>query len=358
MFPRYMTDAARLTESLADAARLIETLVECSSPPPSLIPPPELHTGGAQTELAVKLYGVPREDDAGSGAQSELLVKLRVPEATAVCPLSLDLIGGSDVDEFDGFLLDTAHPQHREIVLPCGHSFSSGYIAIAWLTSRMRCPLCRAGLDTALDPGCLPAVWHTRAQDYVTRWNTTAQMEAIASDHDMALRDSLMETTNIQLYMCVYIIQLDGHVETSLVQFAPNNHNIPTDPSEDLVLMCARASIRRLSGLFRRSQCVGFNMVAFARCVGDGVELVEIANSGLVTIPLRNEEAPYAVQTVSVRYPSTQQDSSAYMGLASFCTEWLQCSNNMMDTLTSVSFRIPFCDMALIVGGLFTSGRG
>ncbi|KAJ1467123.1 hypothetical protein T484DRAFT_1859754 [Baffinella frigidus] len=201
-----MTDAARLTETLVDAAPLTETPVDAAPLTETLVEYCDIPGEPAdeacvllQTELAVKLYGVPREDDDGSGAQSELLVKLRVPEATAVCPLSLDLIGGSDVDEFDG-----------------------------------------AGLDTALDPGCLPAVWHTRAQEYVARWNTTAQMEAIASDHDMALRDSLVQTTNIQLYMCVYIIQLDGHVETSL--------------------------------------------------------------------------------TVSVRYPSTQQDSSVYMGLASFCS--------------------------------------
>ena len=307
--------------------------------------------GTDSTEMSID-----RLDDAVESQQIRIMI--RVPAADAECPISLERINTSEVPGFEGFRMDSNLPEFREIVLPCEHTFAANYLLVSWLTSSMRCPLCRKGNDSKLDPVCFPIAWHEEAHAYVDRLKAERISEQLTIDYDEALRSSLTRTANIQLYICAYIIHTDGTVESTVVQFSSNNNEIPEDPSEDLVLSVSRASVRGVSGLIRRTECMGLNLVVFARCVGQEVELIEVANSGLMAMPLRNEGESMAgnvhpTRLLHIVQRSIQQDSPVYIGGASFTMEWQQYPNPVMDTLTQISFAIPFCDLALTIGGLF-----
>ena len=282
---------------------------------------------------------------------NQLRIMIRVPTTDAECPISLDKISTSEVPGFEGFHMDSNFSEFREIVHPCEHAFAANYLLVSWLTSPMRCPLCRKGNDSKLDPLCFPTPWHNEARAYVDRLQKEGMAEQVAMDYDEALRSSLTQTANIQLHMCAYIIHTDGTVESTIVQFSPNHNDIPEDPSRDLVLSVSRASVRGISGLIRRTGCVGMNLVVFARCVGREVELIEIANSGLMAMPLRDEGENMAgnihpTRLLQIVQSSIQEDSSASIGISNFTTEWQQYPNPVMDTLTQISFGIPFGDLA------------
>jgi len=287
-------------------------------------------------------------------------VLVRAPTADAECPISLDKISASEVPGFEGFLMNPLFPEFREMVLPCQHAFAANFLVVSWLTSPMRCPLCREGCDMKLDPTCLPTPWHKQARDYVERIQNEATTEQLAMDHDEALRSALGQTASIQLYMCAYIIHSDGVVESTILHFSPHSTEIPEDPARDLILSVSRASVRGVSGLIRRAGCVGMNLVVFARCVGREVELIEVANSGLMAMPLREDDVDEGVarhvhptQLIRIVQQSSLQDSSAHMGISRFTTDWQQYPNRTMDTLTHISFGIAFGDLALVVSGLF-----
>ena len=288
-----------------------------------------------------------------------ITVLLRTPAPGAECPISLDMIQSSEIPEFHGFVVNPHYPEHREIVLSCSHAFAANFLIISWLTSAMRCPLCRQGCDSKLDPSCLPIAWQRQAREYVSRLEGEAAADQLASDYDDALRSALEQTATVQLYMCAYIVHSDGTVESSVVQFSPNHNDIPENSNGDLVLSVSRASVRSVSGLIRRTESIGINLVVFAKCIGRDIELVEIANSGLMSMPLRldDEQIPsnfvHPTRLVRMVQSSVQQDSSAYMGISRFSTDWQQYPNRVMDTLTQISFEIPFGDLAILVGGLF-----
>ena len=220
--------------------------------------------------------GAPNDDMQVDADPMQMIVTIRVPAIGATCPISMDTIDNSEVDGFNGFAIHPAHPERTEVVLPCNHSFSACYLVVSWLTSPMRCPLCRKGVDMTLNPECLSGKWPQIARDHADRITEMDRTEQLSNDHEEALRHGLNNTTNIQLYMCLYVIGRDGCVRSSVVQFSHQTSQMPTSPYERLVLNVSRAHVRSVSGLVRQADCVALSMVVFARCEGDGVELVEV----------------------------------------------------------------------------------
>ena len=295
-------------------------------------------------------------------AKHDIVVSIQIPAKDAICPISLDTVESSEVCGFEGFRVDMNHPEYTEIVLPCLHSFSACYLVVSWLTAPMRCPLCRHGVDVRLDPATLHGPWQQAAKDHVARIKDMERTEQLAEDYEQALRLGLNNNTNIQLYMCVYMVHSDGSVHSSVVQFSPHTPALPETAVETLTLTVTRANVRLISGLIHNADCIAIDMVVFARCEGGGVELVEVANSGMFDMPTRMDDgsepppyvSPHPARTFIMNRPSTQQDTSSLnLSPSFFSMVWQQYPNYRMDTMTDIQFSIPFIDLAMVVGGLF-----
>ena len=295
-------------------------------------------------------------------AKHDIVVSIQIPAKDAICPISLDTVESSEVCGFEGFRVDVNHPEYTEIVLPCLHSFSACYLVVSWLTAPMRCPLCRHGVDVRLDPATLHGPWQQAAKDHVARIKDMERTEQLAEDYEQALRLGLNNNTNIQLYMCVYMVHSDGSVHSSVVQFSPHTPALPETAVETLTLTVTRANVRLISGLIHNADCIAIDMVVFARCEGGGVELVEVANSGMFDMPTRMDDgsepppyvSPHPARTFIMNRPSTQQDTSSLnLSPSFFSMVWQQYPNYRMDTMTDIQFSIPFIDLAMVVGGLF-----
>ena len=295
-------------------------------------------------------------------AKHDIVVSIQIPAKDAICPISLDTVESSEVCGFEGFRVDMNHPEYTEILLPCLHSFSACYLVVSWLTAPMRCPLCRHGVDVRLDPATLHGPWQQAAKDHVARIKDMERTEQLAEDYEQALRLGLNNNTNIQLYMCVYMVHSDGSVHSSVVQFSPHTPALPETAVETLTLTVTRANVRLISGLIHNADCIAIDMVVFARCEGGGVELVEVANSGMFDMPTRMDDgsepppyvSPHPARTFIMNRPSTQQDTSSLnLSPSFFSMVWQQYPNYRMDTMTDIQFSIPFIDLAMVVGGLF-----
>ena len=226
----------------------------------------------------------------------------------------------------------------------------------------MGCHRCRHGVDVRLDPATLHGPWQQAAKDHVARIKDMERTEQLAEDYEQALRLGLNNNTNIQLYMCVYMVHRDGTVQSSVVQFSPHTPVVPETAVETLTLTVTRANIRLISGLVHHADCIAIDMVVFARCEGGGVELVEVANSGMFDMPTRMDDgsepppyvSPHPARTFIMNRPSTQQDTSSLnLSPSFFSMVWQQYPNYRMDTMTDIQFSIPFIDLAMVVGGLF-----
>ena len=292
----------------------------------------------------------------------DIVVTIRKPQSGSMCPISLDTVENSVVDGFEGFVVNPDSPEMTEIVLPCQHCFSACFLLVSWLTTQMRCPLCRSGIDTTLSPLSMPEQWQQPAIDHIQRIVGNDRTQQLSDDHEEALRIGLDYTTNIQLYMCIYIIDRSGSVQSTVVQFSQNMSTFSEISSDVLTLTVTRAHVRQISGLIRHQDCVAVDMVVFARCEGIGVELVEVANSGIFDMPTRMDDGsepppivqPHPVRNFVTNKQSIQRDNSSPNPSENiFSMVWQQFPNRMMDTMTDITFSIPFINLAMTVGGLF-----
>lgn len=293
----------------------------------------------------------------------DMNVRMRIPSATAVCPISLDLITESQVTGFEGFALDTSSPLHSEIVLSCEHSFSASFLVVSWLTSPMRCPLCRSGQDNHLGVHNLPEMWRATGLAHIERMNQMDRDEQVRSDNAVAMQMGF-NTSSVQIFMVVYFVSVDGTTQSTVVSLDMNDQEIPEDPSNDIIMRVARAHNRVIAAEIARTRCTQLNLVVFARCVGASVELVEVANSGILTVPIpedfpggyRNTRAHGAeTRDVWVVQRSTGQgmDSESHIGLSVFSMSWTHNRNRCLDTLTGCSFHIPFVSLVGILSQMY-----
>jgi hypothetical protein len=310
---------------------------------------------------------IPVETDTSTAVHMN--VRLIIPSNEAVCPISLDLINTSHVERFEGFKVDPSRPLHSEIVLPCNHSFSASFLLVSWLTSPMRCPMCRNGLDRHLSVDSFPLAWRTSARDHVSRIQNDNRMEQVASDASAArqMGSVVVSTAAVQIFMVVYYICEDGSTESTVVTFLMNDHEIPDSSSTDMVMRVTRAHTRVMASEINRTRCTKLNMVVFARCVSGFIELVEIANSGIITIPVpedfpgsrRNTRADGAEsRDVWVVQPSTSGVSLAVpmvndQGPSVFTMHWTHNRSRSLDTLTDCFFNVKFGDLAYILSSMY-----
>jgi hypothetical protein len=294
-----------------------------------------------------------------------IAVSIRAPTPDAVCPISMDTITTSEVPGFEGFVLDEEHPSFTEVVLECGHSFSSCFLIVYWLTNPMRCPLCRHGLDSLLDPNKITDTWRKSALEHVARIKQDTLVEQEERDREALLQlDTLnvSSTATLQVYMCVYFMCDDGVVENTCVSFRTDAGTVPIDVHDYMTMHVPRAHIRVMSGVIRRHRCSTINMVVFAKFDGNGVGIVELANSGMVNVPSENGTSASDLGLDQVRYrddtPIRSNDVAVVQGAsegnAVFDTSWLQYNNTALNTLTGITFAMSYHGIASCVNHLFT----
>jgi hypothetical protein len=289
-------------------------------------------------------------------------LKLRCPGPDAICPISMDSISTSQVNGFEGFLLDAKHPTFTEAILECGHSFSASYLVVSWLTSHMRCPLCRAGIDAHLDINCIPMKWKDAADAHVGRLRM--------DDGEQHTNEVLaMQTVfSLQLHMCVYLTLHDGSVHGMVVNFIndpPPNH---VEQGDDLRLRVPRAQIRSLSRVAVGQNASSMNCVVFVRRIDEdsNVHLQEVAQSGPLHVPVAesyrssmfsaHNGTPHRdvviVHQSDIRRPEdvTGQNTNRH---ATFGIGWQVYTTRVLNTITDVKFEVKFSDLAVFIGDMF-----
>lgn len=108
----------------------------------------------------MSFFGTNDAED-GQDRSSELVVILTNPESCNVderdCPITMERFDKSDVDFLPGARVIPSRPSLCVAVLPCGHKFGAVPLIYHMLRSGMRCPCCRAGCGSLLDPGSIPS---------------------------------------------------------------------------------------------------------------------------------------------------------------------------------------------------------
>lgn len=118
------------------------------------------------------------------------------------CPLTLGPIAEDTLD----FLQPTTtwfanFPEVKKAVLPCGHSFGALNILYHFARRNMRCPCCRAGMDTRLTFRCIPPLFRNLMEAKIIRELREDTDELVENDHRVA--SNLQESSSSSL---VYIL--------------------------------------------------------------------------------------------------------------------------------------------------------
>ena len=238
----------------------------------------------------------------------------------------------------------------------------------------MRCPMCRQGLGVYLDADSLPLVWRSSAHAHVERIQKELKAEEIASDHQLALHAAQATTTVLDIFMCVYFTDGHGAVNSRIVTFGPNHQPMPETLTQPVDMQVSRACTRALSALMLQHHSQTMRMVVFARCHNTELELVEIADSGDLEVPVYTPDDTASIAGVRRQQPVISRNITivqtaiphaarptanpggvSRMGTSHFDVRWQLFDTNSLDTLTEVSFSIPFIDLVATVGGIFTS---
>jgi hypothetical protein len=300
-------------------------------------------------------------------------VKLKEPGVDAICPISMDQISSSTVCGFEGFLLDESRPKFTEALLACGHSFSACYLIVSWLTSPMRCPLCRAGIDSVLEIDSIPCKWKDVSDAHVKRLRQQDTEQQMIDLRALQAEEVLQAIFAIHIHMCVYITLPDTTIQASVVNFV-NAHALPLDdPEQILHLRVSRAQIRSLSRSIVRQNAVTMNLVVFARRVGStsSIQLGEITRSGPLHVPVQPSVRSSIVNPIGVPVrevvivqradiqvvdedgESTHAVSALHR--ATFSMNWEVYASRSMNTLMDISFSVKLADLALFVGGMIVN---
>jgi hypothetical protein len=320
------------------------------------------------------------QDGTGHRVSSDraISLQLRQPNPDAICPISMDNISTSEVSGFEGFQMDSEYPTFTEALLECGHSFSACYLVVAWLTSSMRCPLCRAGIASTLDISSIPIRWKETAEAHVERFRSHDREEQENQDHQIYHDMDTRAIFALQIHVCVYFTFPDGSVQAMVVNFLNTSPASPIDHDGVLCMRVPRAQIRAMSRVAVHQNAANVHLVVFARKVGQGsnVNLVEVADSGPLHVPVSEpcrssmvtpttsrERTAVPVRDVVIvhnanlrRQPSAgvNGDSTGAVSnnVSTFCMRWQVYPNRVFNTLTDVTFSVKFSELAEFIGDM------
>jgi len=284
-----------------------------------------------------------------------LVVKLEIPQKSEECAICLDKIEECEVTGFEMLKFDTARPTHTKMVLPCDHSFSVNALLVHWLTYPMRCPLCRAGIEGTLSIENLPEEWKLPANTYLDKYKKEQQeildQEAAEIAAAEIAQDLVIHNRFIHVSMQILLVGSDGNVHRMPLNFS----QIVDHATGYFYLHVTRADVRLISSIIKKSGCYAMTVSVYSHVAmqgGNGLEIApagsELANSGLMRLPhafgmdrdqrQNNDFSHTGDVTVSrsgqnINHPSMVENSA-------FNVRWFYLNHRMLDTLTSVQFKI------------------
>jgi hypothetical protein len=238
----------------------------------------------------------------------------------------------------------------------------------------MRCPLCRAGIDTILDIDCIPMKWKDAAEAHVERFRShDLEQQSVDDEHDH-IHEQSIRIIALQLHMVVYFTLPDGAVHGMVVNFLDNTPTTDGVRGDDLRLRVPRAQVRTLSRVAIGQNATHMNFVVFARRMvpSHNVRLQEIAQSGQLHVPVaesyrasmfehtqRQELHGVPHRDVVVVHQtamrSTDDDESQQNdSVCTFGMGWQVYPSRTMNTLTDVSFSVNTSDLTELVGGMIS----
>jgi hypothetical protein len=289
-----------------------------------------------------------------SSAPERMQVKLRIPSESEECGICLDKMHSCEVQGFEGLQFQVLKPKHRKMTLECGHSFSVNALLVHWLTSPMRCPLCRAGKLGHLCLSNLPDSWQKPATDYLAKFrleeeqnaaNEAALIQAAGIADDMVIYNRF-----IHLSMYVVLISHDAEIIKIPLNFTQSVEMITGDFDMNVV----RSDVRLISSIISKESCFSMELVVsshMASHIDNDEDLADsavvLAQSGPVRLPCsltdENERSMSDFTAMGDLRFSRNGQNSRYTDIwdnSSFGWRWWFHDHKMLDTLTHVRFRI------------------
>jgi hypothetical protein len=298
---------------------------------------------------------VSNEHDSAMSTESHTLdVKFEIPTENEDCAICMDKIGECEVTGFEMLSFDPSRPWHKKIILPCAHFFSANAVLVHWLTSSMRCPLCRAGVDGTMCIGNLPEEWKIPANTYVDQ-HKQEQIEAIdreAADIAASIiaQDLVIHNRFIHVSMHALLVTNSGTVHR-----IPLNFSQAVDQSTgDFWMRVTRADVRQVSSIINKSGCYAMTVSVYSHDTisgENGLEIVargcELANSGVMRLPhaFHGHTAAQATDFgntghVTVARPGQSVSHPSTAGDSAFNLRWFYQNNRMLDALINIEYRI------------------
>ena len=290
----------------------------------------------------------------GLKPRTRVLAQLKVPATAAECPIALEAIQDAEVDGLQGFLFNAAQPLHRELLLPCGHSFSASALIAHWLCHDMICPLCRAGCASPLRVQSLPVAWRERATAYVSARTRRSMVE-----------DALVESAEAQFLhfaLRITLFSLDPDESMSEIDRSCLLPLHPVDARSNThidmnstVVQVSRAEMRNISASIQRSNAVGFRVALYVQAVGDMELLIDaerlvLLQSDIFLLPSVFWSELRAVEQVAantVHHLEITQSARRVNGgvvpdarVVLHCTQHVEASS-ALDTVTGIRIEVP-----------------
>jgi hypothetical protein len=271
-----------------------------------------------------------------------LTVQIKIPSKSEECTICMDKIHLCEVPGFEGLLIDSSKPMHKAIQLVCGHSFAANALIVHWLTSPMRCPLCRDGVECRLSISNLPEEWQKSAGEYITKYK--ADIDAADMEVARTYSADWLEDNCVHVSMVVILITSSGIGHRIPIHFSQSVDMV----SGDLMLKVHRADVRMIAKFLSSGMCYAWTLStrAYVNEMGQNGEMVsmtngggmEIANSGCMMLPCAYPGT--AVGVVNVTHSGLNVMYSDMASNSSFNLCWFKLNHPMLDTLTQIQFQI------------------
>lgn len=223
-----------------------------------------------------------------------LETRLKIPLEGSECPIALEPISSVEVQGFEELLLIPTLPLHREILLPCQHSFAANILLSYWIVDPMRCPLCRAGFEDRLAIDSLPVSWHKQAVAHKRRRRHIDATEAMLE----AQRDNSTESREMLCFMVVSLCAPGGRVIVVPISF----QSPPRFHGEQLHLAVGRSQVRQIASLIARENVFAISLSVCLQVENndsdsssteeESINYVSIAESGVMLLPSTSLAGP------------------------------------------------------------------
>lgn len=119
-------------------------------------------------------------------SSGNIVIKLVEPSDDEECIITVEKMKDYFLEDFPNVTVSKDHPEFKKAVLPCGHAFCGMALVKHFLTTNMKCPVCRGGLDGKMNNACIPTHFRTKMVAKINE-STRMELEAItASDNQMA----------------------------------------------------------------------------------------------------------------------------------------------------------------------------